>query len=209
MPYTMLMDKGRARRYFNRGFTLIELLVVIAIIGLLASIVLTSLTAARAKGRDAQRVQEMQEMQKALELYNNANGRYPIAAVACNAGATVWVSFDSPIYSPNTLCQSDGATSDGNTLTQEMAPYVAAFSDPLGAASDSGYLYEGNGANYCFMSFRKPENLNNFLSTIVNHNRCPGGINSSGQCLAAGGAPNNQNSIFITSGGNPAWLNGC
>ncbi|OGC87860.1 hypothetical protein A2419_02290 [Candidatus Adlerbacteria bacterium RIFOXYC1_FULL_48_26] len=65
----------------TRGFTLIELLVVISIIGVLASIVLTSLTSARAKSRDAVRVETLRQIKIALELYYDANNRYPASVV--------------------------------------------------------------------------------------------------------------------------------
>ncbi len=62
----------------KKGFTLIELLVVISIIALLASVVLVSLNKAQAKARDAQRISALQQIQKALILYYDKNGHYPI-----------------------------------------------------------------------------------------------------------------------------------
>lgn len=61
------------------GFTLIELLVVIAIIGILSSVVLASLNSARQKGRDAKRISDVKQLQLALELYYDANSKYPTA----------------------------------------------------------------------------------------------------------------------------------
>jgi prepilin-type N-terminal cleavage/methylation domain-containing protein len=61
----------------QRGFTLIELLVVIAIIGILSSVVLASLNSARKKGRDARRISDLKQLQLALELYYDANQRFP------------------------------------------------------------------------------------------------------------------------------------
>jgi prepilin-type N-terminal cleavage/methylation domain-containing protein len=61
----------------KKGFTLIELLVVISIISLLSTVVLASLTVARAKARDAKRLSDIHQFQIALDLYYDANGRYP------------------------------------------------------------------------------------------------------------------------------------
>ncbi len=62
---------------YNKGFTLIELLVVIAIIGILSSVVLASLNSAREKSRDAKRISDVKQLQLALELYFDAEGKYP------------------------------------------------------------------------------------------------------------------------------------
>ena len=73
-----------------RAFTLIELLVVISIIGVLSSVVLTSLNSARIKSRDARRVSEIRQIQYALELYYDANGKYPTCLFAGGScGTTV------------------------------------------------------------------------------------------------------------------------
>ena len=66
-----------ARPSFTTGFTLIELLVVISIIGLLSSVVLTSLNTARLKAKDGRRLSDMKQIRMALELYRDANDRYP------------------------------------------------------------------------------------------------------------------------------------
>jgi len=76
------MMKSLKRDHGNSGFTLIELLVVIAIIGILSSVVLASLNSARQKGRDARRVSDIKQLQLALELYYDANGRYPTTTTA-------------------------------------------------------------------------------------------------------------------------------
>lgn len=100
------------------GFTIIELLVVISIIGLLSSVVLASLQSARAKARDAQRIQAMNELRKALFLYYDANGEYPVplSGAACTnpaVNSTDCTSFNG-WYAP-------GA---GTTLASLLAPYL-------------------------------------------------------------------------------------
>jgi type II secretion system protein G len=71
----------------DKGFTLIELLVVIAIIGLLASVVLVSLNSTRKKARDTKRLADINQIQKALALYYDANGQYPVHTSDANCGA--------------------------------------------------------------------------------------------------------------------------
>jgi general secretion pathway protein G len=70
------------QRKASFGFTLIELLVVIAIIGILSSVVLASLNSARTKARDTRRVSDLKQIQVALELYYDANSKYPTALTA-------------------------------------------------------------------------------------------------------------------------------
>lgn len=177
----------------KRGFTLIELLVVIAMIGILASIVLVSLTSARVKSRDARRLTDIRSFQTALELYAINTGHYPYTNCS---GSNNWTSFDSPLYSPNLVCNAIGGA--GQTLTAFMAPYVAKLSDPSGASSDAGYLYlnKGGANDYCILFWRTPENLNNFPSSLVPPNRCTA-WNSAGQCTSPVGG---KNAIYLGSG---------
>lgn len=91
----------------KKGFTLIELLVVISIISLLSSVVLSSLNSARIKARDVRRMQDLGQIRRALELYYDDNGRYPVV--------TGWV------YS-----------TDWGVLQTALAPYMPKMPvDPL------------------------------------------------------------------------------
>ncbi|HUS59776.1 MAG TPA: prepilin-type N-terminal cleavage/methylation domain-containing protein [Nevskiaceae bacterium] len=70
----------------KKGFTLIELLVVMAILGLLATIGLVSFRTAQLKGRDARRKHDLEQIQKALEMYFNDKGQYPVPTIPSGGG---------------------------------------------------------------------------------------------------------------------------
>lgn len=74
--------KNRACLSARQGFTLIELLVVVAIIAVLISLILVSLNEVRLKSRDAKRLSDMREIEKALNLYQDNQGNFPIATTA-------------------------------------------------------------------------------------------------------------------------------
>lgn len=93
----------------DKGFTLLELLVVIAIIGLFATIATVALSNARMRARDTRRETDMNEIQKALELYFDDNGDYPLGGHDTCSG--VWGNgFDGPA---------------------KLGPYIKAPIDPL------------------------------------------------------------------------------
>ena len=62
----------------QKGFSLIEILIVIAIIGILASILLANARLVRQRSRDARRIVDIGEIQKALAVYFDANGSFPV-----------------------------------------------------------------------------------------------------------------------------------
>lgn len=102
------------------GFTLVELLVVISIISLLSSIVLSALNSARLKAREAYRAESAKSIKNALELYYDANGRYPYNL---QGGPTAYLL---------------------SNLASDLSPYLSAIpTDPQGqiwnyAAQESG-----------------------------------------------------------------------
>jgi prepilin-type N-terminal cleavage/methylation domain-containing protein len=61
----------------KKGFTLIEMLIVVAIIAILSGLILTGLNKARMQSRDARRMADIKNIQAQLEVFYNANNRYP------------------------------------------------------------------------------------------------------------------------------------
>lgn len=91
----------------KKGFTLIEMLIVVAIIGLLAGVIFFGLGGQKGIARDAKRIADLKSVQQALELYYQANDKYP-AAAGCPASAgvsggwtTCWTNLQSALTGAN------------------------------------------------------------------------------------------------------------
>ena len=72
----------------ERGFSLIEILMVVAIIGILSSQVYASLNESRPRARDSERMSNLLEIQKALGLYYDSNGAFPISVATTSIDGT-------------------------------------------------------------------------------------------------------------------------
>jgi prepilin-type N-terminal cleavage/methylation domain-containing protein len=200
-----LSSKQSSKKSFGlqKGFTLIELLVVIAIIGLLSSIVLSSLNTARSKSRDVSRLDTLREIRTALENYRNDVGHYPDTN-------NIWTCFDctNSAYSTTNTIIVDAVNTTAVSISTALVSKKYLASKPVDlkpiSVGDDGYVYitPVGGGDYCLMSFKNPENMNDFKSATINQYRCPTIVN--GQCTGIG----NVNSIYFTS--NPsAYPVGC
>jgi prepilin-type N-terminal cleavage/methylation domain-containing protein len=130
----------------SRGFTLIELLIVIAIIGILATVVLASLNAALQKARNAQRVMNMNQVAKALELYYDDHGIYPIGGHMASYAIPAWSSE----------CATAGSLTPGNVIIGLVPTYLPVFpTDPSmdKAHSYACYMYRTDGKDYALIDF--------------------------------------------------------
>jgi len=63
----------------QKGFTLIELLVVIALLGVMSLLVIPSFNGSLRKSRDSKRKTDLAQIAKALEVYYNDTGMYPVS----------------------------------------------------------------------------------------------------------------------------------
>jgi len=97
----MLMNKRTKTKlnksYPKTGFTLIELLVVMAILAILATVGLASFRTTQMKGRDARRKNDLGQIQKALEMYYNDDGQYPLTGGLPGGGGS-WEVDGETLY---------------------------------------------------------------------------------------------------------------
>lgn len=120
---------GHMKHHVMRGFTLVELLVVIAIIGLLTSSTAFIVTSVRARARDARRSANIDQLSKALDLYNNQTGAYPVStsplcvdgtdavSTALQGANLVGEGLKDPIYTDTTNCYRYVSDATGATYS--------------------------------------------------------------------------------------------
>ena len=132
-----LNQKRCAKRPFHRcrGFTLIELLVVIAIIAILSSLILTSFGEIRLKSRDAKRLSDLREIEKALALYYDNNGSFPIAV------STVTITSEDAVSS---ALEGDVVISNVPTDPLHDTYTYTYQSDPAGIVFTLSFCLEGD-----------------------------------------------------------------
>lgn len=150
----MLYQKSKIG-FREGGFTLIELLVVIAIIGLLSSVVLVSLNSAKKRARVATRLSDFRQIEKALYMYYDVNGSYPLGTDGENDGDN-W-----------------------QALRTALTPYINLPQDPLFSGSyplcGRAYHYESDATGRVFRLAVCDEN--NYSATNA-YNFCGSGYNT-------------------------------
>lgn len=136
------------------GFTLIEILVAITIIGILATIGLRSFTGAQTKSRDARRKSDLAAIQKALEVYYNDFGQYPLGQGGNIVGCA---DEDTDPVSAHFACTWGSSFDVGDTNYMLVLP-----ADPSGQ-----YYYMSNGLAYIL--FARLENLQDSAVPVFNN----------------------------------------
>ena len=108
----------------RKGFTLIELLVVILILGVLAALITGNFFTSLKKGRDAKRKADLEQIQRAVEMYYEDKGSYPV--------------FTFPFG--KMLCETVTCSLGEKTYMQKVP------NDPTSASTH--YLYVSSGTDY-------------------------------------------------------------
>ena len=133
--------------FARRGFTLIELLIVVVILGILAAIIVPQASSARSEARDATRETDMRAVEKALEMWANDNGDYPVVSGwSGDAGAYGGKGYTGPTgYIP------DLAPTYIKTLPRDPNPAIP--------SANKGYLYQSTGKDYKYLAWNTPESF--------------------------------------------------
>ena len=171
------------RKYFSKnnvGFTLIELLIVIAVIGVLAVGLIMALDPVTQlqKANDTKRKSDLSQIQKALEIYYNDNGKYPLF-VATNG------QFSDIRYVIKNL--------DNNPVNwgDPWQPYMSIMpKDPSSPSRD--YAYLSNGESYWLYASLERGNKDSQAcnKNSSNGGPCAGGILPAQKCGPVTGACN-------------------
>jgi prepilin-type N-terminal cleavage/methylation domain-containing protein len=134
------MDRLKSNR---SGFTLVELLMVIAIISLLSSVIFSAVNEARAKARDATRISDLAQIRRALELYYDEWGKYPIP--------TNSTSFGTPPIRLNGSSQIISFKwTDTGSIGDLLSPYIDIPSDPIQKLNN---IWPWNSEGYAYTYF--------------------------------------------------------
>ena len=146
MPAVKCQGSSVRCRVKPKGFTLIELLIVISIIAILVAAATASWRNAQLKGRDGKRKVDLKATQQALEIYLQANGKYPSASsgqIQCN-------------ITGDTTIKSWGASfTCGSTTYMQQLP-----KDPAYQTATDGYYYSSASPNLTYILSAKLENTN-------------------------------------------------
>ncbi len=122
----------------KKGFTLIELMVVIVILGILVSIGTFAFQSSQQKSRDSRRKADLDQVTRALEMYENDNGGYPVGGTTGVDSGKIIGCGDTP-----KIACSWGSIFSNTT----KATYMIKL--PKDPKSDvTGYYYESVGKGY-------------------------------------------------------------
>ena len=134
----------------KNAFTLIELLVAVAILGILATVGLGSFQSSQMKSRDAQRKSDLSQIQKALEMYYNDKGRYPLSIPeAGNEWKDTSVS-EGTLYMKSVPGDPKGGSYcyESNGIYYKIYAKLENMKDPKIASPSSSVCTAANGYNY-------------------------------------------------------------
>lgn len=125
------------------GFTIVELLIVIVVIGVLAAITVVAYNGVQQRTRNTQTQLAMNAYAKAILLYSQDKGSYPLPAFFTCLGDE---------YTSTTKCDASADLSQTATLFNLIKPYLNNGAQPRPSLTDvngrRGGFFHNNGTTY-------------------------------------------------------------
>lgn len=174
----MSMQKSRS------GFTIVELLIVIVIIAILAAITIVAFRGIQDRAAASQTSSAVTGYTKALMMYANDNGAYPIYSYPCLGGSEPFGGVCAVVSSTQNVC-GNGQASSIAAFDTTIKQYVSKLPVPSSRTYTCGGQKHG-GAFY-FSTDGKTANMSVYYPASITN--CPaigGTINSataSGEAL--------------------------
>lgn len=127
----------------QKGFTIVELLIVIVVIAILAAITVVAYNSVQQKARNTQTQLAMASYAKAIILYGQDKGSYPVPALFTCLGDE---------YTATTKCDASANLADTTALYNLIKPYLNNGAQPRPALTDvngrRGGFYHSSGSTY-------------------------------------------------------------
>ena len=127
------------------GFTIVELLVVVVVIAILAAIVVSAYNGVQARSRDAKRRTDVANIIKAMELYYNDTGSYPVPIA--NTGSVInngwYTSGDSSWNMLSTLLTTPNISGSAAIDSLPVDPRNTTTAPIYGGYSYAIYVAQG------------------------------------------------------------------
>ena len=132
-----------------KGFTLVELMIVVAVLIILMAIVSLAYNGIQGRSRDARRKSDVASLVKALELYYDDNGQYPVAASTdspigptwySTAGATNWNAFQTLMGGAIDVLPTDPKNTNASLLSTSSYGYAYSSDYYCGKAPGQWYI---------------------------------------------------------------------
>lgn len=154
----------------KRGFTLIELLVALSIVSIISIVGFVSYSQSQTYARDVKRKNDLRAIATALELYYQANKRYPCP------GTDVWNwSTAGGVWIQDNGCGGAVVNMGNNYINQLPTDPINNHTGSNPPGSGYGYGYRGNSSS-C------PSKLGQYfiLYTLLENTKDPQSIQSDG-----------------------------
>jgi general secretion pathway protein G len=141
LAVTLMFVRCLKKMIKKNGFTLVELLVVLAILSLLATVGFGQYRTSQKKARDAQRKADLDNIGRAVEMYYNDNGVYPLGDDGLISVDGAQIGWDEQLI---------------KEYSDQSVVYMKSL--PIDPADNQHYCYQSTGSYYRVFAVLENEN---------------------------------------------------